>query len=52
MYCNQFISQSSVSPIIRAGNIDFGCLRRNSGPKREEVIGGWRTLHNEALHNL
>jgi hypothetical protein len=22
------------------------------GPKRDEVIGGWRKLHNEELHNL
>jgi hypothetical protein len=22
------------------------------GPKREEVEGGWRILHNEELHNL
>jgi hypothetical protein len=22
------------------------------GPKRDEVIGGWRKLHNEGLHNL
>jgi hypothetical protein len=22
------------------------------GPKRDEVTGGWRTLHNEELHNL
>jgi hypothetical protein len=22
------------------------------GPKREEVAGGWKTLHNEELHNL
>jgi len=21
------------------------------GPKREEVAGGWRRLHNEELHN-
>jgi hypothetical protein len=21
-------------------------------PKRDEVIGGWRKLHNEELHNL
>jgi hypothetical protein len=27
-------------------------LRRVCGPKRDEVIGGWRTLHNEELHNL
>jgi hypothetical protein len=25
-------------------------LRRVFGPKREEVIGGWRKLHNEELH--
>jgi hypothetical protein len=22
------------------------------GPKRDKVIGGWRKLHNEELHNL
>jgi hypothetical protein len=27
-------------------------LRRIFGPKREEVKGGWRRLHNEELHNL
>jgi hypothetical protein len=27
-------------------------LRRIFGPKREEVVGGWRTLYNEELHNL
>jgi hypothetical protein len=27
-------------------------LRRISGPKRDEVAGGWRKLHNEELHNL
>jgi hypothetical protein len=27
-------------------------LRRIYGPKRDEVIGGWRKLHNEELHNL
>jgi hypothetical protein len=27
-------------------------LRRIFGPKRDEVIGGWRKLHNEDLHNL
>jgi hypothetical protein len=26
--------------------------RRIFGPKREEVVGGWRRLHNEELHNL
>jgi hypothetical protein len=27
-------------------------LRRIFGHKKEEVGGGWRTLHNEELHNL
>jgi hypothetical protein len=26
-------------------------LKRISGPKREEVVGGWRRLHND-FHNL
>jgi hypothetical protein len=26
--------------------------RRIFGPKRKEVMGGWRRLHNEELHNL
>jgi hypothetical protein len=25
---------------------------RISGPKREEVAGGWKRLHNEELQNL
>jgi hypothetical protein len=27
-------------------------LRTIFGPKRNEVTGGWRKLHNEELHNL
>jgi hypothetical protein len=27
-------------------------LRRICGPKRDKVIGEWRKLHNEELHNL
>jgi hypothetical protein len=27
-------------------------LRRIFGPKRDEVTGGWRKLHNEGSHNL
>jgi hypothetical protein len=27
-------------------------LRSKFGPKRDEVTGGWRRLHNEDLHNL
>jgi hypothetical protein len=26
--------------------------RRIFGPKREEVVGGWRRLHVEEFHNL
>jgi hypothetical protein len=27
-------------------------LRRIFGPKRDGMVGGWRTLHNEKLHNF
>jgi hypothetical protein len=27
-------------------------LRRIFGPKRDGVMGGWRKLHNEELHNV
>jgi hypothetical protein len=27
-------------------------LKRIFGPKREEVVGDWRRLHSEELHNL
>jgi hypothetical protein len=27
-------------------------LRRIFGLKREEVVGGWKILHNEEFHNL
>jgi hypothetical protein len=27
-------------------------LRRILGPKRDEVTGDWRKVHNEELHNL
>jgi hypothetical protein len=27
-------------------------LRRIFAPKRDEVTGGWRKLHNEELHDL
>jgi hypothetical protein len=32
--------------------IENRILRRIFGPKRDEVTGGWRKLHNEELHNL
>jgi hypothetical protein len=27
-------------------------LKRIFGPRRDEVTGGWRKLHNEDLHDL
>jgi hypothetical protein len=30
----------------------FRVLKRIFGPKRDEVAGGWRQLHNTELHNL
>jgi hypothetical protein len=27
-------------------------LMRIFGPKRDEVVGGWKKLHNKELHNL
>jgi hypothetical protein len=27
-------------------------LRRIFGPQKDEIIGGWRKIHNEELHNL
>jgi hypothetical protein len=27
-------------------------LRRTFGPKRDEIIGGWRKSHNVEIHNL
>jgi hypothetical protein len=29
-----------------------GVLRRVFGPKRDEVIGEWRKLHNEELNDV
>jgi hypothetical protein len=34
------------------GCLENRVLRRLFEPKREEVAGGWRRLHNEKLHNL
>jgi hypothetical protein len=32
------------------GVFENGMLRRLFAPKREEVMGGWRRLHNEELN--
>jgi hypothetical protein len=31
---------------------DNGVLRRIFQPRRDEVLGGWRKLHNEELRDL
>jgi hypothetical protein len=36
----------------RLGVFENNVLTRIFGPKRDEVTGGWRTLHNEELYNL
>jgi hypothetical protein len=33
------------------GGFENRVLSRMSGPKRDEVAGGWRRLHNEELYN-
>jgi hypothetical protein len=36
----------------RLGMSENRALRRLFAPKREEMAGGWRRLHNEELHNF
>jgi hypothetical protein len=36
----------------RPGMFENRVLRRIFGPRRDEVMGGWRKLHNEELHEL
>jgi hypothetical protein len=36
----------------RMGVFENRVLRRIFGPKRDEVTGDWRYLHNEEFHNL
>jgi hypothetical protein len=36
----------------RLGVFENRALRRMFGPKRDEVTGEWRKLHNEELHDL
>jgi hypothetical protein len=33
-------------------NMVLTVLRNIFGPKRDAIIGGWRNLNNEKLHNL
>jgi hypothetical protein len=46
--CILFHDAVSVSHGLRV--LENRVLRRIFGPKRDEVTGGWRKLHNEKLH--
>jgi hypothetical protein len=37
---------------LRSRVFENRVVRRIFGPKREEVAGGCRSLHNEELHNI
>jgi hypothetical protein len=45
----KFVTQREEHPLRVFEN---RVLRRIVGPKREEVAGDWRRLHNEELHNF
>jgi hypothetical protein len=32
--------------------LEIMAMRRTFGPKRDDIMGNWRKLHNEELHNL
>jgi hypothetical protein len=44
--------QKPSNSMIRVRVFENRVLRRIFGPKRDEVTGGWKELHNEKLHNL
>jgi hypothetical protein len=45
-------NDSSLVELCRLRVFENRVLRRIFGPKRDEVTGEWRKLHNEELHNL
>jgi hypothetical protein len=50
------IYKTIILPVILYGcetsSLTHKVLRRIFGPKRDEVTGEWRKLHNEQLHDL
>jgi hypothetical protein len=36
----------------RLKTFEYRVLRRIFGPKREEVVGGWKRMHSEEVHSL
>jgi hypothetical protein len=47
-----FLSYLTLREEHRLGVFENRVLRKIFGPKRDEVTGEWRELHNEELHNL
>jgi hypothetical protein len=45
------IGQDSLKT-VSTGVFKNRVLRRISGPRREEVMGGWRKMRDEEFHNL
>jgi len=41
-----------LGPLLRLRIFENRVLRRIFGPKRDEVTGDWRKLHNEELNDL
>ena len=47
-----FNAQCSGALLLNSVGTRDGVLRRIFGPKRDEVTGEWRKLHNEELSDL
>jgi hypothetical protein len=43
---------SGISGVTQISVFENRVLRRTFGPKRDEVTGGWRKVHNEELRDL
>jgi hypothetical protein len=50
--CINIVSSLTLREEHRLRVIENKVLRRIFVPKRDEVTGGWRKLHNEELHNV
>jgi hypothetical protein len=51
LYIRKF-SCLALNPLQKLSTFENQVLRRIFGPKKEEVLEGWRRLHNEKFHNL
>jgi hypothetical protein len=51
-FCNIVLYECQTWSLTLREEHKVRVLRRIFGPKRDEVTGGWRKLHNEELHNL